>query len=407
MNRDLRFILSGETVSALGTSVTATALPLTAVAVLDAGAFEVSLLSALTWLPWLVIGLQAGAWVDRLPPRPVLYTANLTCALALVSVPVAAGTGALTLAHLLAVAAITGVGAVFSQTAFQLFIVDTIEPDTLPTANAALQVGESATRIAGPGVAGLIAEMAGAVSGLLIDAASFLISTLCLTRVRPAPSRREPVPKRRLRTEIAEGLRFVVADPLLRVLTLFGAASNLALTGFQSILVVFLIRDIGLSAGAAGLVLSGMSVGGVLGAVLARHLTDILGTARALLLAEIAAAPAALLIPLTGTGARVAFAVVGGALIGTGIVAGNVIKRGFQQLYIPGHLLGRALVTMAFLNYGTIPLGALAAGSLSAVAGVRTALWISVTGVALAPLILLTGPLRRLRDLPGEVLQPA
>ncbi len=400
MNRDFRLILGGETTSALGTSVTATALPLTAVAVLDAGAFEVALISALAWLPWLLVGLQAGAWVDRLPLRPVLHTANLLCALLLASVPVAAWAGHLTLVHLLAAALFTGTAGVFFQTAHQVFLSSAIAAPDLPKANAALQVGESVTQIAGPGVAGLLAQFAGAVLGLLLDAATFLVSSLCLLQVRAETARpAEPV-RGRLRTEIAEGLRFVTKDPFLRVLTVGGAVSNLALIGYQAILVVFLIREIGLGAGTAGLVLSAMSAGGVAGAALAGRLVTRFGTARALLLSHFTTAPAALLIPLTEPGSRLGCAIAGGALVGAGVVAGNVIKGTFRQTYTPRPLLGRVIVTMQFLNYGTIPLGALAAGALSTAIGVRAALWISVVGVALAPLVLLIGPMRRLRDLP-------
>jgi MFS family permease len=399
--RDFRLILGGETTSALGTSVTATALPLIAVAVLDAEAFEVALISALAWLPWLLVGLQAGAWVDRLPLRPVLHTANLFCALLLASVPAAAWAGHLTLVHLLVVAFLTGTAGVFFQTAHQVFLSSAMATPDLPKANAALQVGESVTQIAGPGVAGVLAQLAGAVLGLLLDAVSFLVSSLCLLRVRAlTPERQDRPVQQRLRTEIAEGLRFVVKDPFLRVLTVGGAVGNLALIGYQAILVVFLVREISLGSGTAGLVLSAMSAGGVAGAALAGQLAIRFGTARALLLSHFVTAPAALLIPLTEPGPRLGCAVAGGVLVGAGVVAGNVIQGTFRQTYTPRPLLGRVIVTMQFLNYGTIPLGALAAGALSAAIGVRAALWISVVGVALAPLVLLIGPMRRLRDLP-------
>ncbi len=188
------------------------------------------------------------------------------------------------------------------------------------------------------------------------------------------------------------------------MLTVFGAASNLALTGYQAILVVFLIRDVGVSPGVVGLLLSGMSVGGVLGAAGAGVLARRFGTAHGMLISELAAAPFALLIPLTKPGAGLLYVVVGGIGVGAGIVSGNVIKSSFRQTYTPRHLLGRVVVTMQFLNYGTIPLGALLAGVLAATLGLRPTLWITASGLVLASLILLTGPIRRHRDLP---IQPA
>jgi len=400
-HRDFRLLWTGETTSAVGTSISGVAVPLVAVVTLHASALQVSALTAAAWLPWLAIGLPVGAWVDRLPRRPLMQVCNFASLLLLLSIPAAAWSGTLTIGHLLVVALLTGVASVFFQTAYQVYLPGVIGDDHLTEANAALQGSESVAQVAGPSLAGLLAQLAGAVSGLIADALSFLVSTVYLARIHvqdtPTTSDRRPTP---LRSQIADGLRFVRADPYLRVLTVFGAASNLALTGYQAILVVFLIRDVGVSPGVVGLLLSGMSVGGVLGAAGAGVLARRFGTAHGMLISELAAAPFALLIPLTKPGAGLLYVVVGGIGVGTGIVSGNVIKSSFRQTYTPRHLLGRVVVTMQFLNYGTIPLGALLAGVLAATLGLRPTLWITASGLVLASLILLTGPIRRHRDLP-------
>ncbi len=404
-HRDFRLLWTGETTSAVGTSISGVAVPLVAVVTLHASALQVSALTAAAWLPWLAIGLPAGAWVDRLPRRPLMQVCNIASLLLLLSIPAAAWSGTLTIGHLLVVALLTGVASVFFQTAYQVYLPGVIGDDHLTEANAALQGSESVAQVAGPSLAGLLAQLAGAVSGLIADALSFLVSTVYLARIHaqdtPTRSDRRPTP---LRSQIADGLRFVRADSYLRVLTVFGAASNLALTGYQAILVVFLIRDVGVSPGVVGLLLSGMSVGGVLGAAGAGVLARRFGTAHGMLISELAAAPFALLIPLTKPGAGLLYVVVGGIGVGAGIVSGNVIKSSFRQTYTPRHLLGRVVVTMQFLNYGTIPLGALLAGVLAATLGLRPTLWITASGLVLASLILLTGPIRRHRDLP---IQPA
>ncbi|WP_422774190.1 hypothetical protein ACN28C_15720 [Plantactinospora sp. WMMC1484] len=189
-------------------------------------------------------------------------------------------------------------------------------------------------------------------------------------------------------------------DPYLRVLTVFGAVSNLGLIGYQSILVVFLVREVGIGPGAVGGLIALMSLGGVLGATAATPLSRRLGSARALLFCEIGAAPFGLLVPLTAPGARLALPVVAGVAIGAGVVVGNVLKGGFRQAYVPHPLLGRVVVTMQVVNYGTIPLGAVLGGALGTALGLRPAMWVITSGLALTGLILLIGPLRGRRDLP-------
>jgi predicted MFS family arabinose efflux permease len=184
------------------------------------------------------------------------------------------------------------------------------------------------------------------------------------------------------------------------VLTVFGALSNLALTGYQALLVVFLIRDVGVNPAGVGALISGISVGGVIGAASATAITRRCGTARGLLLSELCTAPFGLLIPLAAPGPRLAFIVLGGLAVGAGVVSGNVIKSSWRQTYCPRQILGRVVVGMQFLNYGTIPLGALLAGTLGTALGLRPTLWIMLTGLVLATLVLLTGPIRHHHDLP-------
>ena len=415
--RDFALFWTGETTSALGSSVSKLALPLVALGSLHAGAFQVSLLTAAGWLPWLLVGLPAGAWVDRLPRRPLMQLCNLTSVLLLLSVPVADWLSVLGIGQLLAVALLCGVAGVFFQTAYQVYLPAVVGDGDLTQANAALQGSESVAQVAGPGVAGLIAQLAGAVTGLVLDAASFLVSSGCLLLVR-SPDKIPSIPNTGrtpgrstgihdaevasgLISQIRQGWRFVRGDGYLRSLTLFGAASNLALTGYQAILVVFLVREVGLSAGGVGLVLSGMSVGGVLGATGAGALARRFGTARAILVAELGAAPFALLVPLTRPGLGLVWVVVGGVGIGTGVVAGNVIKTSFRQSYTPRELLGRVTVSMQFLNYGTIPLGSLLGGVLATAVGLRPTLWIMAVALLLAALTLLLGPIRHGRQLPA------
>ena len=121
------------------------------------------------------------------------------------------------------------------------------------------------------------------------------------------------------------------------------------------------------------------------------------------MLCKAGAGPCALLIPLTASGVRTGLFVIGSALVVTGVVAGNVVSGSFRQTYCPPHLLSRVTTSMQFVNLGTIPLGAVAAGALASVAGVRASLWVMTAGFALSALVLVLGPLRGRRDLPPPV----
>jgi predicted MFS family arabinose efflux permease len=398
--RDFRLLWFGETTSLLGSSVAAVALPLVAVVTLQADTFTVGLLTAAYWLPWLIIGLPAGAWVDRLACRPVMLFCDGVSFVVYASVPVAAWFGVLTIAHVLAAALLGGCAKVFFTTAYRAYLPTLVSGDELLSANARLQGSESTTQVVGPGLAGLLAQTFGAVSGLVADALSFAVSALCLRAMRTPEPRPATPARRRLRSEIGDGLRFVANDPYLRVLVCFGAVSNLALTGFSSIGIVFLVRDVGADAGTVGLVLALGGFGGVVGALIAGRLARRFGTARAVLLCQLCSAPLVLLIPLTSHGLGLAFFLVGNVAIGIGVVASNIIQNTFRQQYCPSELMGRIAASMSVVNYCTIPLGGLLGGGLGEAFGVRETMW-TMTGLqALSVLILWASRIRLLRDFP-------
>ncbi|MFI5529430.1 MFS transporter [Kitasatospora sp. NPDC051853] len=398
--RDFRLFWFGETASRIGSGISGVAVPLAAVTVLDASAFQVGVLTAMTWLPWLLVGLPAGAWVDRMPRRPLMAGCNLLSVLLLVSVPAGSWLGVLSFTQLAVTALLLGTAGVFFQAAYQVYLPSLLPADRLAAGNARMQGSEAFAQVAGPGLAGAITQALGVLGGLLADAATFVVSTVCLLSIR---SKEAPVERRENTTlgrDIREGLRFVAHDPYLRVFALFGALFNLAFIAYQAVLVVFLIRELRLPTGLVGLLLMGISVGGVIGATLATRIAARLGTARGLLTALFATVPAALVIPLAAPGPRLSLLVAGGLLIGLGTVVSNVIRGSFRQLYTPRPLLGRVSTGMMFLNFGTIPLGGLLGGTLAETIGLRPTLWLVAAVMAASPLTLLIGPLKSRRDLP-------
>jgi hypothetical protein len=413
--RSFRLLWFGETISQLGNAMAMVAVPLVAVIVLHASPFVVGVLAAAGWLPWLVIGLPAGAWVDRWPARRVMIACDLASAVLYASVPVAAWAGALTTWLVVAVQLAGGAASVLFMTAYQVYLPSLVAPADLIEGNTKMQGSASAAAFAGPGLAGVVAQLAGAATALLGNAASFLVSAACLLGARPArragaarPGRAKP-PTRpvrsdrgtTLRREIADGLGLVLRDPFLRQLSTFWAVANLALTGYAALLVVFLIRVIGLPAGSVGLLTAVPGAGGIIGALLARRVTVRHGTARGLLLSTWCAVPFGLLIPLTGPGWRLGFYVAGALMAYTGIAVGNVIIAAFRQSYSPPGMCGRVTATMRFLIFGTSPLGALLGGSLATWLGVRPALWVLLAAAAASGTLLITPALTGRRDLPA------
>jgi MFS family permease len=400
-HRDFMLLWAGQSVSDLGTAVTFLILPLIAVTTLHASAFEVGALAAAEWLPWLLIGLPAGAWVDRLRCRPLLIACDVARALLVGSVPLAAAFGVLTLAQLYIVALLAGVATVFFQVAYQAYLPALIPEEHLVEGNAKLQGSQSVAWVGGPSLGGLLAQIMRPAFALFTDAASYLVSAVTLLAIRSEEPVRQAEEQQPLRKEIADGTRYVLADPVLRVLTIAPALANLFYSGAEALFVLFLTRTVGVKPGLLGLLLAAASLGSVAGAVLARRLTRRLGTARAVWLITTLTTPFGLLVPLTGLGWRLTLFVAGLFVSTSGILVYNITVVAWRQTYCPPHILGRVVATMRFVLFGTIPLGALIAGALASVIGVRDALWVLFAANLSSPVVLAGSRLRGMRDLPG------
>jgi Transmembrane secretion effector len=410
--RNFRLLWIGETISGTGNSMATVGVPLAAVTVLHASTFAVAALTAAAYLPWLVIGLPAGAWVDRLPARPLMIGCDVLSALLFASLPVAAWLGWLSTGQLVVVALLAGTANVFFATAYQVCLPSLVTATELMAGNARLQGGASVASISGRGLAGIAAQTVGAVAALWLNAASFGVSAVCLLRIRPAdPAAEAPArPAGGVVGQAWQGVCLVARDPYLRPLTSYAAVANLAYTGNLALVVIFLIRVVGLGSAAVGLLMAAGGAGGLLGALAAPRLTRVCGTARALLMTSTITGLSGLLIPLTERGSRLACYLTGSVLIAGGIVVGNVIAASFRQHYCPPAMLGRVTASMRFAAFGMIPVGAVLAGTLGTALGVRDALWILQAIFAAASLFLLTSRIRTARNLPlggGSASAPA
>jgi MFS family permease len=400
-HRDFRLLWTGDTISQFGSEISVLALPLVAVLTLHASTFEVGVLTAVQYAAFLLVGLPAGAWCDRIRRRPVMIATDAIRAALLASIPIAAALGVLTLGQLLTVALLLGLATVFFDVAYQSYLPSLVDHADLVEGNAKLQASQSVAHVTGPTVGGYLVQLFTAPFAILADAASFALSAVSVGMIRtaePAPPR---PPQRNLVREVGEGLRFVLRHPVLRMIAATTGTSNLFNAAFGAVVVVFFVRGLDLAPGTIGALMSAGSVGGIVGALSVGWVTRRIGQARTIWVSLVVTTPLALLIPLTQRGAGLALFVVGYFAFSYGVVLYNVAQVSFRQALCPPALLGRMNATMRFLVWGTMPLGGLLGGALGTVIGLRPTLWVTTVGGVLATGWVLASPLRTLRDLPS------
>lgn len=401
---DFRTLFSAAVLSQLGTNVGYVAVPLIAVGALDASPGEVGALAALSTLAFLLIGLPAGAWVDRLPQRRMLIVADAVRGLLLASVPVAWWCDALTLAQLYAVVLLSGCATVFYDVTGQSILPRFVGRDGLVPANAAMVSLMAVTNVAGRGAGGGLVQLLTAPLAVAVTAVSHLASAVRLLGLKEAAAPAAPADRVRepLRTQIATGVRHVLGNKELRALALSASLTNLGSQILNTMMPVLFVRELGLSAGVLGLYWAAGGVGLLLGARCARAVAARLGFGRTLGLAGLVLAPAGLLVPLVGPGPWLWIAGAGWlcAMFKTGM--DNVLGVSLRQRMTPDTLLGRMNATFRFLLTGAIAIGAAVSGLLGELVGLHATLWVGGSLLACAFLPVFLSPVRARRALPAE-----
>jgi MFS family permease len=398
-HRDFRLLWGGETVSEFGSMISGVAVALLAVKVLRASAFDTSVLTAAGTASFLLVGLPAGAWVDRMRRRPVMIMSDVGRVVALGSIPVAYWLGVLSLVQLYVVVFIAGTFTVFFDVAYQSYLPSLVGSDALVEGNSKLQSTATLAQVSGPAVAGGLVQTIGAAVAVLLDAISFAISAVAILSVRTKESEPKPRTHPNLRSEIAEGLSFLWRHPILRAVALTTSTSNFFGTMMQAVEVVFMYRILHVNAAVIGLVFSTGGVGGFLGSLFAAKIAQRIGSARATILG-IGSCFGTLIIPFATRGDGPYLMALGGFCLGFGSVVYNVNQVSFRQRLCPPDLLGRMNASMRFLVWGVMPIGGLIGGVISSEWGVRSALWVGAIGSSFAIFWLLASPLGKMRDFP-------
>jgi MFS family permease len=402
-HRDFRRLWTGETVSELGAQVSILAVPLLAVRSLHASTFQVALLTAASTMGFLVAGLPAGAWVDRLKRRNVMIVTDVGRFLALGSIPIASALGALGMPQLYIATLSAGLLTVLFDVAYQSYLPSLVGTEHLVEGNAKLGGSAQLAQLAGPSLAGALVQAVGGACAIAVDAASFLFSGICLKSIHEHEDSPSEHARgiRHLGREIGEGLRFVIGQPLIRAITAASSTYNLFSGLMTAVEVVFLVRTVHAQPAIIGLSFAAVGAGGLAGAVFASRLSRRMGAARATIFAALMSA-FGFLIPLATPGLGILTFSAGYAGSAFGASWYNVNQVSFRQRLCPPELLGRMNATVRFVVSGLLPVGAVAGGLIAGAIGLRSTMWVAAAGQFAAAGWLLASPMRMLRNFPGH-----
>ena len=408
-NRNFLWFWTGEGISQLGAQFTGLALPVLAVSLLGASEWEVGVLGAAETAAFLLVGLPAGAWIDRMFKRRVMIVADLVRAVTLAVIPLLWFTGVLEIWHLYLVGAIVGVATVFFDVSYQSYVPVLLPGEQVGEGNSKLEATSQIARIGGPGLAGALLTVVSAPVLLLADGISYLFSAFALWRVRDTEKLTDPADRQSLPKEIGEGLRFVFGHPLLWRITATTGTSNFFGTLAFTLQAILILRILDLGPASLGIIFGIGAVGGLLGALATPWITKRIGEGTAVSLSAVAMGVGVLALPLAALVPAAALPIlVAGSFIESFLVlVYNITQVTMRQRLTPPRLLGRMNASIRFVVWGVMPIGALLSGLLGETLGVVPTLWIGTVGSFLAAAFVLFSPITFLRTLPTELVDPA
>jgi predicted MFS family arabinose efflux permease len=397
-------VFSAASVSIFGTLVTRTALPFAAILVLGAGPLEIAAIRACEIGGGLIVGLVAGAWIDRLRRRPVMIAADLGQAVVLGSVPVAALAGWLSIPQLIIVALLASAIEAFHNVADVAYLPTIVERDQIVDANSALTASRSVAEVSAFSISGFLVQILTAPITIAIDAVSFIASAIVLATIRnPEPTPRTVTAREPILTEIWQGLQEVGGSPILRALAAGSSAAHFVWGVFGALYLLFLSEGLGLNPAAIGLIAAVGGAASFVGAILAGRVSRRIGIGPAILVGLIGFTAGCALLPIAPVGS-IGIAIVllvGHQLIGDSFATINEINElSLVQSVVPNRLLGRVQSSVEVLTHIWLLAGVVGGGLIAERFGIRTALWIGVLGGVAGIVFLWISPLRTLRT-PG------
>jgi len=403
-NSDFRRFWFSSILTNFGAQITLLALPICAALLLHATPSQMGTLAALGSLPFLLFGLPVGVLLDRSRRLPVMLCSDAMVALSLASVPLAWWQGWLDMHWMYAVEFVLGTGLVVGGGAEQIFVTFLVGRDGLIDAQSKFAATESASRLLGPGLAGILVQALGAPFAILCNVAGFTVSIWNLRRIRAREPQPVPPESHVLRDMLA-GLAFVWRHPTLRLLAWTSACWHLLFYGYMALYVLFATRVLGMSAGMMGTAQMLGGVGVLASSVLLKPLTKRFGSGGTVVIGLCASALGFMLMPAiprdllgSGTASAAAYAVVV-FWLDCGATLFFLPYLALRQRVTPDAFLGRMTSTMRFMTVAMAPVGAAGAGLLAEHIGVRGGLAVVAGGALLLTVSTLFGTrLHRIRD---------
>lgn len=390
--------------SGLGGTVTSLSLPLLAAIRLDATPIQMGFLTASETTPLLLFGLATGVWVDRRRKRPVIMATHIGRALLLLTAPIALWLGILRLEALMLIGFLIGALTVVFHITWASYLPAIVAPDLLTAGNARLQVGQGIAEM----IAGWMARFVSAPMAIAFDSLFYGCAAVLVSRIRPGEPRPMDAPagtQGRFWQELRESLRFVAGTPILRT-TAAATGLWLLVDGARgALLVVFMVRTLGLSAAAVGLVFSCGAAGNLVGAFPLEKIAGRIGVGYAILLGLAATFPAELLMVMAGGPPVLAtmMACASRFLSGVTFSIYEINQFSLRQAVTPLRLQGRINATMRTIIRGAIPLSALGSGLLAERIGLHATIVVSLLGIPATFLVIWFSPVRGLATVPARV----
>ncbi|GAA4029022.1 MFS transporter [Arthrobacter methylotrophus] len=407
-DRNFTTFWSGQAISQLGAQLGQLAFPVLAVSLLGASEFEVGALNAAGLAAFLLIGLPAGAWVDRWLKRRTMIVADLVRTAAMAAVPLLWWTGMLQIWHLYAVAAVVGTATVFFDVAYQSYVPVLVHAAKVPQANSKLEATSQIARIGGPAAGGALLAVVSAPVLFVGEAMGYLVSAIFLLRTRDAE---RPVPakdRQPLASEIKEGLVFVVGHPLISRIVACTGGVNFFTTIAFTLMPVLVLRELELGPEGMGLIMALGAVGGLIGAVAAPRFAALIGEGTVIPVASMISSLFLLLVPLSAVAPErwmsLLMLIVSEFGFGFGVLVYNIMQLSMRQRVCPPRLQGRMNASIRFVVWGVMPIAALASGILAENLGLVPTIWIGLGGSVVFVAPVLFSPLWGMRRLPDGVL---